>query len=156
MLKENGHSISLLFGQYANKACVARWKICSADDYTDADLPVSITMMDSSLAQVSAASDAPDVVLNRLEHFICSDPDPDGSAINQHFLTVDGGGLSQQGAVGGISFWLGMFLQYFGYKTQCLCVMCNWVMLLAMECFKCGFKAGDSAGSAVTVLPGKN
>lgn len=28
---------------------------------------------------------------------------------------------------------------------------CNWVMLLAVECFKCGFKAGDSAGSAVTV-----
>ncbi|XP_062348474.1 inositol 1,4,5-triphosphate receptor associated 2 [Cinclus cinclus] len=28
-----------------------RWKICSADDYTDADLPVSITMMDSSLAE---------------------------------------------------------------------------------------------------------
>lgn len=24
-------------------------------------------------------------------------------------------------------------------------------MLLAIECFKCGFKAGDSAGSAVTV-----
>nr|XP_032602333.2 inositol 1,4,5-triphosphate receptor associated 2 [Taeniopygia guttata] len=29
-----------------------RWKICSADDYTDADLPVSITMMDSSLAEI--------------------------------------------------------------------------------------------------------
>ncbi|RLV89659.1 hypothetical protein DV515_00014754 [Chloebia gouldiae] len=28
-----------------------RWKICSADDYTDADLPVSITMMDSLLAE---------------------------------------------------------------------------------------------------------
>lgn len=24
-------------------------------------------------------------------------------------------------------------------------------MLLAVECFKCGFKAGDSAGSAVTI-----
>lgn len=58
MLEENGHSVSLLFGQYANKACVARWKICSADDYTDADLPASITMMDSSLAEVSAGSDA--------------------------------------------------------------------------------------------------
>lgn len=58
MLKENGYYISLLFGQYANKACVARWKIRSADDYTDADLPVSITMMDSSFAEVSAGSDA--------------------------------------------------------------------------------------------------
>lgn len=24
-------------------------------------------------------------------------------------------------------------------------------MLLAVECFKCGFKAGDGAGSAVTI-----
>lgn len=121
MLKENGHSISLLFGQYANKACVARWKICSADDNTDADLPVSITMMDSSLAEVSAGSDARDVALNRLKHFMpCSDPGPDGSAINQHCSTVDGAGISQQGAVGGVPFGLGMFLQYFGYKSKCL------------------------------------
>lgn len=124
MLKENGHSISLLFGQYANKACVARWKICSADDYTDADLPVSITMMDSSLAEVSAGSDARDVVLSRLEHFVpCSNPGADGSAINQHCSTVDGAGTSQQGAVGGVPFCLGKFLQHLCYKTKCLDVL---------------------------------
>lgn len=121
MLKENGLGVSLLFGQYANKACVARWKILSAGDCTDADLPVSITMMDSSLAEVSAASDARGVVLNRLKHFVpCSDPGPDGSAINQPCSTVDGAGISQQGAVGGVPFCLGMFLQFLGYKSKCL------------------------------------
>lgn len=64
VLKENRLYISLLFGQYANKMCIARWKIYSADNYTDADLPVSITMMDSSLTEVSAISDTPDMVLN--------------------------------------------------------------------------------------------
>lgn len=76
MLKENGQYISLLFGQYANKMCIARWKICSADNYTDADLPVSITMMDSSLTEVSAVSDAQDLVLNGFKHLMpYSDPD---------------------------------------------------------------------------------
>ncbi|XP_072731344.1 inositol 1,4,5-triphosphate receptor associated 2 isoform X1 [Ciconia boyciana] len=32
-----------------------KWKICSAGNYTDADLPVSITMMDSSLTEVDCA-----------------------------------------------------------------------------------------------------
>ncbi|KAM9293293.1 inositol 1,4,5-triphosphate receptor associated 2 [Morus bassanus] len=32
-----------------------KWKICSAGNYTDADLPVSITMMDSSLAEIDCA-----------------------------------------------------------------------------------------------------
>ncbi|XP_050564313.1 inositol 1,4,5-triphosphate receptor associated 2 isoform X3 [Cygnus atratus] len=32
-----------------------KWKIYSADNYTDADLPVSITMMDSSLAEMDHA-----------------------------------------------------------------------------------------------------
>ncbi|XP_064510224.1 inositol 1,4,5-triphosphate receptor associated 2 [Pseudopipra pipra] len=36
-----------------SEAC--RWKICSAGDYTDADLPVSITMMDSSLTELDCA-----------------------------------------------------------------------------------------------------
>ncbi|XP_075562207.1 inositol 1,4,5-triphosphate receptor associated 2 isoform X2 [Pelecanus crispus] len=35
--------------------CIARWKICSAGNYTDADLPVSITMMDSSLSETDGA-----------------------------------------------------------------------------------------------------
>lgn len=38
--------------------CIARWKICSVGNCTDADLPVSITMMDSSLTEVSAVSNA--------------------------------------------------------------------------------------------------
>ncbi|XP_040401114.1 inositol 1,4,5-triphosphate receptor associated 2 isoform X1 [Cygnus olor] len=33
----------------------SKWKIYSADNYTDADLPVSITMMDSSLAEMDRA-----------------------------------------------------------------------------------------------------
>lgn len=126
VLKENGHSISLLFGQYANKACVARWKICSADDYTDADLPVSITMMDSSLAKVSAASDARDVVLNRLEHFMpCSDPGPDGSAINQHCSTADGVPQSA-GCCGGVfpSVWI-CFCNTLVIKPNVFMFMCN-------------------------------
>ncbi|XP_050754039.1 inositol 1,4,5-triphosphate receptor associated 2 [Gymnogyps californianus] len=32
-----------------------KWKICSAGNYTDADLPVSITMMDSSLIEIDCA-----------------------------------------------------------------------------------------------------
>ncbi|XP_039918567.1 inositol 1,4,5-triphosphate receptor associated 2 isoform X4 [Hirundo rustica] len=36
-----------------------RWKICSADDYTDADLPVSIAMMDSSLAEIDRGESRP-------------------------------------------------------------------------------------------------
>ncbi|XP_075615068.1 inositol 1,4,5-triphosphate receptor associated 2 isoform X2 [Balearica regulorum gibbericeps] len=32
-----------------------KWKICSAGNYTDADLPVSITMMDSSLTEIDCA-----------------------------------------------------------------------------------------------------
>lgn len=36
-----------------------RWKICSADDYTGADLPVSITMMDSSLAEIDRGEPTP-------------------------------------------------------------------------------------------------
>ncbi|XP_074727465.1 inositol 1,4,5-triphosphate receptor associated 2 isoform X1 [Strix uralensis] len=32
-----------------------KWKICSADNHTDADLPVSITMMDSSLTEIDCA-----------------------------------------------------------------------------------------------------
>ncbi|XP_071589276.1 inositol 1,4,5-triphosphate receptor associated 2 isoform X3 [Heliangelus exortis] len=32
-----------------------KWKICSADNSIDADLPVSITMMDSSLAEIDCA-----------------------------------------------------------------------------------------------------
>ncbi|XP_059673023.1 inositol 1,4,5-triphosphate receptor associated 2 [Gavia stellata] len=32
-----------------------KWKICSAGNYTDVDLPVSITMMDSSLTEVDCA-----------------------------------------------------------------------------------------------------
>ncbi|XP_032842102.2 inositol 1,4,5-triphosphate receptor associated 2 [Tyto alba] len=32
-----------------------KWKICSAGNYTDADLPVSITMMDSSLTETDCA-----------------------------------------------------------------------------------------------------
>lgn len=62
--------ISLLFRQYANKMCIARWKIYSAGGYTDSDLPVSITMMDSSLTEVSAVSDTPNVVLNGFMHFV--------------------------------------------------------------------------------------
>lgn len=78
VLKENGQYISLLFGQYANKMCIARWKICSAGNYTDADLPVSITMMDSSLTEVSAVSDAQGVVSNGFKHIVpYLDPDPD-------------------------------------------------------------------------------
>lgn len=76
MLKEKGQYISLLFGQYANNVCIARWKICSAGNYTDADLPVSITMMDSSLTEVSAVSGARDAVLKGFEHLVpYSDPD---------------------------------------------------------------------------------
>ncbi|XP_064276751.1 inositol 1,4,5-triphosphate receptor associated 2 isoform X4 [Passer domesticus] len=40
-----------------------RWKICSADDYTDADLPVSITMMDSSLAEIDHEASTPPATL---------------------------------------------------------------------------------------------
>ncbi|XP_068046792.1 inositol 1,4,5-triphosphate receptor associated 2 isoform X3 [Anomalospiza imberbis] len=40
-----------------------RWKICSADDYTDADLPVSITMMDSSLAETDREESTPPATL---------------------------------------------------------------------------------------------
>ncbi|XP_066175730.1 inositol 1,4,5-triphosphate receptor associated 2 isoform X2 [Sylvia atricapilla] len=40
-----------------------RWKICSADDYTDADLPVSITMMDSSLAEIDSGEPTPPAAL---------------------------------------------------------------------------------------------
>ncbi|XP_041253100.1 inositol 1,4,5-triphosphate receptor associated 2-like [Onychostruthus taczanowskii] len=40
-----------------------RWKICSADDYTDADLPVSITMMDSSLAEIDREPSTPPATL---------------------------------------------------------------------------------------------
>ncbi|KAM4901550.1 inositol 1,4,5-triphosphate receptor associated 2 [Sylvia borin] len=40
-----------------------RWKICSADDYTDADLPVSITMMDSSLAEIDSGEPTPPATL---------------------------------------------------------------------------------------------
>ncbi|XP_066039810.1 inositol 1,4,5-triphosphate receptor associated 2 isoform X3 [Chamaea fasciata] len=40
-----------------------RWKICSADDYTDADLPVSITMMDSSLAEIDRGEQTPPATL---------------------------------------------------------------------------------------------
>lgn len=40
-----------------------RWKICSADDYTDADLPVSITMMDSSLAEIDHEESTPPATL---------------------------------------------------------------------------------------------
>ncbi|XP_071278122.1 inositol 1,4,5-triphosphate receptor associated 2 [Agelaius tricolor] len=40
-----------------------RWKICSADDYTDADLPVSITMMDSSLAEIDHEESTPPAML---------------------------------------------------------------------------------------------
>uniref|UniRef100_A0A8C3RB53 Inositol 1,4,5-triphosphate receptor associated 2 n=1 Tax=Cyanoderma ruficeps TaxID=181631 RepID=A0A8C3RB53_9PASS len=40
-----------------------RWKICSADDYTDADLPVSITMMDSSLAEIDRGEPTPPATL---------------------------------------------------------------------------------------------
>ncbi|KAM6090679.1 inositol 1,4,5-triphosphate receptor associated 2 isoform 2-T3 [Theristicus caerulescens] len=32
-----------------------KWKICSAGNYTDADLPVSITMMDSSFTEIDSA-----------------------------------------------------------------------------------------------------
>ncbi|XP_015484828.2 lymphoid-restricted membrane protein isoform X1 [Parus major] len=39
------------------------WKICSADDYTDADLPVSITMMDSSLAEIDCGESTPRATL---------------------------------------------------------------------------------------------
>lgn len=84
---ENGQCSSLLFGQYANKMCIARWKICSAANYTDADLPVSITMTDSSLTEVSAVSDARDVVLNGFKHLVpYSGPDPE--AINWHCSKV--------------------------------------------------------------------
>ncbi|XP_005492776.3 inositol 1,4,5-triphosphate receptor associated 2 [Zonotrichia albicollis] len=40
-----------------------RWKIYSADDYTDADLPVSITMMDSSLAEIDREESTPPAML---------------------------------------------------------------------------------------------
>ncbi|XP_064557542.1 inositol 1,4,5-triphosphate receptor associated 2 isoform X2 [Zonotrichia leucophrys gambelii] len=40
-----------------------RWKIYSADDYTDADLPVSITMMDSSLAEIDHEESTPPAML---------------------------------------------------------------------------------------------
>ncbi|XP_038010875.1 inositol 1,4,5-triphosphate receptor associated 2 isoform X2 [Motacilla alba alba] len=40
-----------------------RWKICSADDYTDAYLPVSITMMDSSLAETDREESTPAATL---------------------------------------------------------------------------------------------
>ncbi|XP_063251529.1 inositol 1,4,5-triphosphate receptor associated 2-like [Prinia subflava] len=40
-----------------------RWKIRSADDYTDADLPVSIAMMDSSLAEVDRGEPTPPAAL---------------------------------------------------------------------------------------------
>ena len=83
MLKENGHYILLLYGQYANKMCIARWKICSAGSYTDADLPVSITMVDSSLLEVSAVSDPQDVVLNGFKHLVPYS-DPGRAALNQH------------------------------------------------------------------------
>ncbi|RMC02845.1 hypothetical protein DUI87_20036 [Hirundo rustica rustica] len=41
-----------------------RWKICSADDYTDADLPVSIAMMDSSLAEVRSCVNSKSFIKN--------------------------------------------------------------------------------------------
>lgn len=118
--------------------CIARWKICSAGNYTDADLPVSITMMDSSVTEVSAVSDAQDVVLNGFKHIV-SYSDPDWAAVNQHCSEVNGAGISQQGAVTSCSAWsssfyLGMLLEYFSCKPQCVLMFtCIWVMLLAGE-----------------------
>ncbi|KAM6291016.1 inositol 1,4,5-triphosphate receptor associated 2 [Porphyrio hochstetteri] len=37
------------------KSVGSKWKICSAGNYTDADLPVSITMMDSSVTETHCA-----------------------------------------------------------------------------------------------------
>lgn len=88
VLKENGWYSSLLFGHYANQMCIARWKICYARNCTAADLPVSITMMDSSLTEVSAVSDTQNVVLNGFKHALpCSDPD--WAAINQHCFKIN-------------------------------------------------------------------
>lgn len=124
VLKENGQCISLLFGQHANKMCIARWKICSAGSYTDADLPVSITMMDSSLTEVSAVSDAWDVVLNGLKHLVpYLKRDTDWAAINQCCCKVDRAGTSQQGAVTSCSVWgspfnLATLLECYSYRPK--------------------------------------
>lgn len=93
--------ISLLFRQYANKMCIARWKIYSAGGCTDSDLPVSITMMDSSLTEVSAVSDTPNVVSNGFVHLCLTNRQM------QIYEPCNGADTSQQGAE---MFCLGYFL----------------------------------------------
>ncbi|KAM7056950.1 inositol 1,4,5-triphosphate receptor associated 2 [Acridotheres tristis] len=58
-----------------------RWKICSADDCTDADLPVSITMMDSSLTEVDCGEPTPAATLIPSSDHLTSAPEALASSV---------------------------------------------------------------------------
>lgn len=58
-----------------------RWKIRSADDYTDADLPVSITMMDSSLAEIDHGEQTPAATLIPSSDCLASAPEALSSSV---------------------------------------------------------------------------
>ncbi|KAL2309806.1 hypothetical protein Nmel_006036 [Mimus melanotis] len=66
-----------------------RWKICSADDYTDADLPVSITMMDSSLAKIDCGEPTPAATLIPSSDHLTSAPEALASSVESTALVPD-------------------------------------------------------------------